>query len=149
MSLKQRIDEDLKKAMKARDQTALSVTRLLKSAITNREIELGKPIDDAEVIKQVDKQLRQRKDAANQFRAGNRPELAAQEEAEAALLESYLPARLTGPELEKMVDEVISELGAKSVKDLGTVMKAALERAQGRTEGKALSEIVKKKLSSR
>lgn len=148
MSLKQRIDEDLKKAMKARDPVALSATRLLKAEITHREIGLGRDLDDAEVLKVVDKQLRQRKDAAEQFRAGNRPELAANEEKEGAFLEAYLPRRLGDEELEKLVDAAIAEAGAKSVRDMGAVMKAALTKAQGRADGKSVSEIVKKKLSA-
>jgi uncharacterized protein YqeY len=149
MGLKQRIDEDLKKAMKARDAAALSATRLLKTEITRREIELGKSaLDDDEVLRIVDKQLRQRKDSAEQFRAGNRPELAAQEEREAAFLSQYLPQRLTPEELSQVVDAAIAEAGARGPRDMSAVMKLAMARTQGRADGKAVSDLVKQKLSA-
>jgi len=149
MSLKQRIDEDLKKAMKARDSAALSATRLLKTEITRQEMALDKPaLDDEEVLRLVDKQLRQRKDSAEQFRKGNRPELAEQEEREAAFLAAYLPQRLSPAELELAIDAAIAESGAKSPRDMSAVMKLAMVKTSGRADGKAISELVKKKLSA-
>lgn len=152
MSLKQRIEADLKQAMKARDASALAAVRMLKSAIVNREIELGKELgadaDDPEVLKLVEKQIKQRREAAELFRKGARPELADKEEQEAAYLQRYLPQRLTSQELEALVADAVAAVGAKSVKDMGQVMKVAQAKAQGRIDGKSLSEAVKRKLSS-
>ncbi|MGI5860782.1 MAG: GatB/YqeY domain-containing protein [Myxococcales bacterium] len=148
-SLKQRIAEDLKRAMKARDAASLSALRLLKSAITNREIELGSEVDDLEILRLVEKQLKQRRESAEVYRQAGRSELAEKEEKEASVLQSYLPARLAPDELERLVDEVIAELGASSMKDMGPVMKAALAKAQGRAASKAISDVVKSKLASR
>ena len=148
MGLKQRIDEDLKRGMKARDPVALSATRLLKTEVTRREIELNKDLDEPEILRLVDKQLKQRLDSAEQFRKGGRPELAEKEEQEAAFLKAYLPEPLGPLELEQLVDAAVKETGAKSARDMGAVMKAALAKAQGRADGKAVSELVKKKLST-
>ncbi|MBI5547303.1 MAG: GatB/YqeY domain-containing protein [Deltaproteobacteria bacterium] len=148
MSLKQKIDEDLKKAMKARDAAALSATRLLKTEITKKEIELGKKdLDDAEVLKLVERQLKQRVESAEQFKKGNRPELAAQEEAEGAFLKAYLPQPLSPHELDQLVAQAIVETGAKTPREMGAVMKLAQAKAAGRADGKTLSELVKKKLT--
>lgn len=147
MSLKQRIDEDLRKAMKARDEAALSATRLLKTEITRREIELGKDLDDPEVLRLVEKQLKMRRESATQFRDNGRPELAEREEKEGAFLQAYLPQPLSPEELERLVDAAIAQTGAKSPKEMGQVMKHVLAQAQGRADGKVVSELVKKKLS--
>jgi hypothetical protein len=148
MSLKQRVEADLRQAMKARDEVTLGAVRMLKSAVVNREIELGKDADDAEVLKLVEKQVKQRHESAGLFAKGGRPELAEREEKEATYLESYLPRRLTPEELEALVAAAAAEVGATSVKNMGQVMKAAQARSQGRVDGKALSEAVKRKLST-
>ena len=148
MSLKQRIDEDMKRALKARDQAALTAVRMLKSAITNREIELGKEADDAEVLRLIEKQIKQRRESAQVYRQNNRPELAEAEEREAAFLGAYLPARLSDAEVEALVAEALAEVGAKSMKDMGPAMKAAQARAAGRVDARTLSEVVKRKLST-
>lgn len=149
MSFEQRLDEDLKKAMKARDAAALSALRLLKAEITKKEIELGKKaLDDAEALKLVEKALKQRGESADLFRKGGRAELAEQEEREAAFLKAYLPARLSDSELEALVSQAVAETGAQSPKDMGSVMKAAQAKAAGRADGKTLSELVKKKLAN-
>ncbi len=149
MGLKQRFEEDLKKAMRSRDAAALSALRLLKSEITKKEVELGKKeLDDAEILKLVERALKQRGESAEQFRKGGRAELAEQEEREAAFLKGYLPARLTEQELDALVTEAIAETGARSPKDLGAAMKAALAKAAGRADGKSVSELVKKKLAN-
>ena len=149
MSLKQRLAEELKQAMRARDEAALSALRLLKSAITHREIELGSDIDDPEMLRLVEKQLKQRRESAKIYRQAGRSELAEKEEKEASVLQSYLPAQLAPEELERLVDEAIAELGASSMKQMGPVIKAAVAKAQGRAESKAISDVVKRKLVSR
>jgi uncharacterized protein len=152
MGLKQRVEAELKQAMKARDPVALGAARLLKSAIVNREIELGKDLagegGDAEVLKLVEKQLKQRREAAGIFAKAGRTDLAEKEEKEAAFLASYLPKQLTAEELEALVATAAAQVGATSIKEMGLVMKAAQALAQGRADGKALSEAVKRRLSS-
>lgn len=148
MSLKQRIEEDMKKAMKARDQVSLSAVRLLRSAILNREIETGAPADDAEVVRLIEKQLKQRRESAALYRQGGRPELAEREDQEAVVLQAYLPARLSDQELEQLVDEAIAESGAQSPRDMGPAMKAAVAKVAGRADSKAVSEVVKRRLAA-
>ncbi|MGC4115924.1 MAG: GatB/YqeY domain-containing protein [Myxococcales bacterium] len=135
--------------MKSRDAAALSALRLLKTEITKKEIELAKKeLDDSEILKLVEKALKQRGESAEQFRKGGRTELAEQEEREAAFLKAYLPARLSEQELDALVAQAIAETGAKSPKEMGAVMKVAQAKAAGRADGKALSEVVKKKLAN-
>jgi len=149
MSLKQRIDEDLKRAMKARAAAAVSAARLLKAAILEREIATqNQALPDEDVVKIVEKQVKQRRESADIFRKNGRDDLADREEKELAVLSGYLPARLSDAELDRLVDEAIAEVGATSMKQMGLAVKAALARAQGRADGKAVSELVKKKLSA-
>jgi uncharacterized protein YqeY len=149
MSLKQRLAEDLKTAMRARDEAALSALRLLKAAVTNREIELGAELEEPELLRLVEKQLKQRRESSTVYRQGGRPELAEREEREAAVLETYLPEPLPPEALEQLVEATIAELGASSMKEMGPVMKSVVAKAQGRADSKAVSELVRRKLSSR
>ncbi len=149
MSLKDRLDADMKTAMRERDAVTLSVVRLLKSAIKYREIELAKTLDDAEVQGVVASEIKRRRDSVEQYRAGNRPDLADREDAEIKVLQAWLPAQLSLDELRAKVDEVVRRLGAAGPKDLGAVMKALLPEVQGRAEGKTVSELVKARLSER
>ena len=149
MALKERIDADLKAAMKDKDAARLSVVRMLKSAIKYREIELMKPLDDAGVLGVVSSEIKRRKDSIEQYRAGNRQDLADKEEAEAKLLAAYLPAQLSAEELAAKVDDAIASTGAKGPKDMGAVMKALLPDVQGKADGKAVSELVKARLAGK
>ena len=149
MALKERIDADLKAAMKDKDAERLSVVRMLKSAIKYREIEVMKPLDDAGVQGVVAGEIKRRRDSVEQYRAGNREDLASKEEAEIAILQSYLPAQLSPEELSKAVDAAIQRVGAQGPKDMGKVMKELLPEVQGKAEGKAVSELVKQKLAAR
>lgn len=145
-----RIPEDLKAAMKAKDTVALAVIRALKTAMTNAAIEkggLGTVLDDAEVTALIRKQIKQRQDSLSQFTAAGRSELAATEAAEITVLEKYLPAALSDAEITALVDAVVTESGASSKADMGKVMKLAQERAEGRADGKKLSQEVAKRLS--
>jgi uncharacterized protein YqeY len=145
-----RIPEDLKAAMKAKDTVALAVIRALKTAMTNAAIEkggLGTVLDDAEVTVLIRKQIKQRQDSLSQFTAAGRTELAATEAAEITVLEKYLPAALSDEEITALVDAVVAESGASSKADMGKVMKLAQERAEGRADGKKLSQEVAKRLS--
>jgi uncharacterized protein len=147
MALKDRLDADLKTAMREKDAVRLSVVRLLKSAIKYREIELAKTLEDAEIVGVISSEIKRRRDSVEQYRAGNRPDLADREEAEIRVLQGWLPAQLTLDELRARVDEVVRRLGAAGPKDMGAVMKALLPEVQGRAEGKTVSELVKARLS--
>ena len=149
MALKERLDAELKTAMKEKDAVKVSVVRLLKSAIKYREIELMKPLDDAGILGVVGSEIKRRRDSVEQYRAGNRPELAEKEEAEIVILQAYLPQQLSPAELEAKVDEVIARVGAKGPKEMGLVMKALLPEVQGRADGKVVSELVKQRLAGR
>jgi uncharacterized protein len=145
MSFQARIDQDLKDAMKARDAERLGVLRMLKAALKNTSIEKGRVdvvLDDATAAAVVRKELKKRQDSIESFEKGGRPELAAKEKAEAAILSAYLPQPLTAAELQELVAAAIADAGATSKKDMGAVMKLASERAAGRADGRALSAAV-------
>jgi uncharacterized protein len=108
-----------------------------------------KPLDDAGVLGVVSSEIKRRKDSIEQYRAGNRPELADKEEAEGKLLAAYLPAQLSAEELAAKVDEVIARTGAKGPKDMGAVMKALVPDVQGKADGKAVSDLVKARLAGK
>jgi uncharacterized protein YqeY len=147
MALKERIEADLKAAMKDKDAERLSVVRMLKSAVKYREIEVMKPLDDAGVQGVIASEIKRRRDSVEQYRAGKREDLASKEEREIAVLQGYLPQQLSAEELEQKVVASIGAVGAKGPKDMGAVMKALLPEVQGRAEGKAVSDLVKRKLS--
>jgi len=147
-SLKERIDVDLKEAMRSKDELGTSVLRMLKSAVKYKEVEPGgHALEDAGVLAVIQTLIKQRRDSVEQFRAGGRPELAEKEEREIARLQSYLPAQLSPDELRAEVRAVIAQVGAKGPKDMGAVMKALLPRVQGKAEGKAVSDAVKAELT--
>lgn len=149
-SLQDRIPQDLKEAMKAKDSLRLTVIRALKTALTNAAIEkggLGTELDDAEVISIIRKQLKQRQDSFQQFTDAGRDELADKEKAEMGVLESYLPAAMTTEEVVALVEAVIAETGASTKADMGKVMGLLQKRSEGRADGKTLSQEVAKRLS--
>lgn len=149
MSLRQRLDEDLKNAMRARDQVRMDTLRGLKSAIKYKEVEGGeaKSLSDDDILKVITTLVKQRRESAEQYRAGGRPELAEKEDREVGILQHYLPAQLSEEEIASIVDQAVQETGASSPKDMGAVMKVVLPRTTGRADGKAVSEAVKKRLS--
>ena len=149
MALKETLDADMKTAMREKDAPRLSVIRMLKSAIKYREIEVMKPLDDAGVLVVIASEIKRRRDSVEQYRAGNRADLADKEEAEIHVLQGYLPAQLGEDELRGKVDEAIARTGAKGPKDMGAVMKALLPEVQGRAEGKAVSDMVKARLAAK
>lgn len=149
MPIVDQINSDLTEAMKARDAERLSAIRMVKTALKLRETDLPGVVDDAEAMKVLNTLLKQRRDAAEQFRAGGREELALKEENEARIIQSYLPAAASEEDLSIAVDTAIAELGATSIKDMGAVMKAVRPKLEGKTvDGKALSDMVKTKLSA-
>src|SRR5437870_7297918 len=150
MTFQERLDSDLKQAMRAKDATTLGVLRMLKSALTYAAI--GKSgaeaeLSDAEAAQVIRKQAKQRQDSIESFEKGGRTELAAKEKKELSILQSYLPQVMTGDELSKVVRETIAELGATSKAQMGAVMKALQAKVAGRTDGKTLSAEVQKQLS--
>ncbi len=148
MSLLTQINGDIAAAMRARETERLGTLRLLKSALVNRGVERGRELDEAEERQVVQQMVKQRRDAIEQFRSGNREDLAAKDEAEIALLSTYLPPAADEGAVEAAVDAAIAETGASSVKDMGRVMKATLARLSGVTaDGRLVSETVKRKLT--
>lgn len=149
MPIVDQINSDLTGAMKAREAERLSALRMVKTALKLRETELPGEVDDAEAMKVLNTLLKQRRDAAEQFRAGGREELALKEENEARIIQTYLPASASDEDISQSVDEAIAEVGASSMKDMGAVMKAVRAKLEGKTvDGKALSDMVKAKLTS-
>jgi len=148
MALREKLDEDLKAAMRERDQVRLSTVRMLKSAIKYREIELMKTLDDAGIQAVIASEIKRRRDSVEQYKAGNRQDLADKEDAEMRILQAYLPQQLSHAELEAKVNEVIGRVGAKGPKDMGAVMKALLPEVQGRADGKTVSDLVKQRLAA-
>jgi uncharacterized protein len=149
MALKERLDQDMKQAMRDRAQLKLDTIRMLKSAIKYREIELMKPLDDAGVNAVVATEIKRRRDSVEQYRAGNRQDLADKEQKEIEFLQAYLPQQLTEAELRDKVDEAVKKAGAQGMKDMGAVMKALMPEVQGRADGKLVSDLVKARLSGK
>lgn len=149
MTLPERINQDLTAAMKAQDAERLSVLRMVKAALKNREIEKMSPLDDAEAIKVMQSLVKQRRDSIEQYTQGGRPELAAKEAAEITVIEAYLPAALDEATLARIVDETLGEMGAPSAKDMGRAMKAVMAKLTGQAvDGKIISQLVKSKLGA-
>lgn len=147
MTLPERVDSDLKEAMRAKDAGKLGVLRMLKSALKYAAIEKSADVlDDAEASQVIRKQVKQRQDSIDSFEKGGRPELAAKEKEELAILNAYLPKGLEADELAAMVRETIAEVGATSKAQMGAVMKALQARVAGRADGKALSQEVSRQL---
>src|ERR1043166_6290843 len=150
MTLTERVDSDLKEAMRSKDAMKLGVLRMVKAALKNAAIEKGGPnevINDAEAIQVIRKQAKQRQDSIESFEKGGREELAAKEKEELSILNSYLPAAMTAEELKKIVQQTIAEVGATSKAQMGGVMKALQAKVAGRADGKTLSAEVQKQLS--
>ena len=150
MTLSQRIDSDLKEAMRAKDATRLSVLRMLKSALKYGAI--AKPgaeaeLSDAEAAQVIRKQVKQRQDSIESFEKGGRTELAEKEREELSILNAYLPQAMSADDVAKLVRETIAEIGATSRAEMGTVMKALQAKVAGRMDGKTLSAEVQKQLS--
>lgn len=149
MTLQERIDADLKDAMRAKDAGKLGVLRMLKSALKYASIEKSDAgLDDAAASQVIRKQVKQRQDSIESFEKGGRPELAAKEKEELEMLNAYLPKGLSADELAALVRETITEVGATSKAQMGAVMKALQAKVAGRADGKALSQEVSKQLSS-
>ena len=149
MALEQKIQEAIKEAMKAKDTVALSAVRAIKGEILLFKTSEGGTgeVSDGDILKLIQKLVKQRKEAAEQFVAGGRQDLADNELAEAAVLEKYLPKQLSEAEVEERIKEIIAQVGASSIKDMGKVMGAANKALAGLSDGRTISGVVKKLLS--
>lgn len=147
-SLLERVTHDIADAMKQKDQASLGPLRMLKAALTNREVEKKRALDEAEAIQVVNSLVKQRRDSAEQFTAGGRPELAEKELAEIAFLQRYLPPAADEATIAEAIEAAVAETGAAGPKDMGKVMKAVQTRLTGLTvDGRALSEAVRNRLA--
>ena len=146
MTLKERITEDMKSAMRAGEKDRLGTIRLALAAIKQREVDERIALDDAQVLAVLEKMIKQRKEAIGQFQAGGRADLVAKESAEITVLEGYLPARMSDAELDELIAAAIAATGAASARDMGKVMALVKSQAQGRADMGAVSARVKEKL---
>jgi uncharacterized protein len=145
-----RIQSDLTAAMKEKDELRLSVLRMVKSALKNKEIEKVRPLDDMESMQVLQTLVKQRHESAHQFRQGGRNDLAEKEEKEVRIIEQYLPSSPTDAEMQHAIEEAINEAGADSLKQMGAVIKAARARLEGKAiDGKVLSERVRERLTQK
>jgi len=145
--LQQKLTDDLKQAMKGGDTLKRSVIRLLMAAIKNAEIAKQKALDDSDILGVIAKEIRQRKESIEAFKQGNRPELAANEEAEMAVLEAYMPAQMSRDEIVAEAQQVIKEVGAESIRDKGKVMPQLIAKLKGKADGREINEVVTELLS--
>jgi uncharacterized protein YqeY len=146
MSLKERITDDMKAAMRAGEKERLGVIRMITSAIKQREVDERIALDDTQVLSVLEKMIKQRKESLVQFQAGNRQDLVEKEAAEIALLQGYLPSQLSDAELDSLITEAIASTGAASIKDMGKVMAIIKGKAQGRADMAAVGAKIKAKL---
>jgi uncharacterized protein YqeY len=147
MSLKGQIQDDIKTAMKAGEKDRLKVLRLVSAAIKQVEVDERKELDDIAVLGILNKMVKQRRDSITQYTDGNRQDLADIEAAEIAVIETYLPTKLTDDELEEMIDEAIAQSGAENIRDMGKVMGMIKTKAAGRADMGTVGAMVKNRLS--
>lgn len=147
MSLKERITEDMKTAMRAGEKERLGTVRMILAGIKQREVDERISLDDTQVLAVLDKMVKQRKEAITQFASGGRADLVAKEQAEIALLQKYLPAQLSSAEIDALISKAIASTGASSLKDMGKVMGALKGELAGRADMGAVSALIKQKLA--
>ena len=146
MSLKDRITEDMKAAMRAKDSERLGTIRMITAAIKQREVDERITLDDAQVLAVVEKMIKTRKESVAQFQSGGRDDLVAKENKEIELLQAYMPAQLSEAELDQIIAQAIADSGASSIKDMGKAMAIVKQKAQGRADMAAVSAKLKAKL---
>ncbi len=151
MSLKEQIGEDIKTAMKAKDKIRLQTVRSIKKAILEKEVELRPKGQDSltkeQEIELLSQQAKQRRDSIEQFKNAGRDELADKENQELAIIETYLPEQMSDEEVESIIDQIIADSGAATLKDLGKVMGPAMKQLKGKADGKKIQALVKTKLA--
>lgn len=143
MSLQERLMAEMKEAMKSGDSEKVSVIRMLRASLKNREIDRRRALTEQEIIETIASSIKQRRESIEEFKKGSRKDLVEKEEKEIAILQSFLPPQLTEEELEAKVRVTIEETGAKGIKDLGRVMKVLMPQVSGKADGKAVSDMVK------
>ncbi len=148
MGLGPKIDADFKAALKAKDAPTVSCLRMVRAALKNKEKDLRRPLEEPEEIQVLKTLAKQRRDSIEQYQKGGRPELAAQERAELEIIQAYLPAQLDQAAIEKVLDEVFTEVKPLGPKDMGKVMKAAMARLAGQADGKLVNQLVRQRLTS-
>ena len=148
MNLQDRIESAMRDGMRARDERRTQTLRMAMSAAHNREIELGRSLTDDDYIEILGRQVKQRRESIEAFRAGGRAEMAANEEAEAVILAEFLPEAIPADELERLVRAAIAETGASTAADLGRVMSKVVPQTKGRADGKAISDLVRQLLGA-
>ncbi len=146
MTLKDRITDDMKTAMRAGEKERLATIRLILAAIKQREVDERIALDDTQVLTVVEKMVKQRKEAISQFEAGGRADLVAKEQAEIVILQTYLPAQLSDAELDALIAEAMASTGASTIKDMGKVMGVVKSKAQGRADMALVGARIKQKL---
>jgi uncharacterized protein YqeY len=146
--LRDQIADDMRAAMKAREQTRVSTLRMLMAAVKNTQVDKGHELDDEEVVDVVAREAKRRRESMEAFEKGGRDELVEKERAELNVLEAYLPERMGEAELASLVDEAIAETGATSAKEMGQVMKALMPKVKGRADGAAVSTLVRARLGA-
>lgn len=146
MALRERLSEEMKEAMKARDDLRLSAIRLIRSAVKNRDIELKRELGDQEIVEVIASLVKQRRESIRLFSEAGRQDLVEKEEKELAVLLAFLPQQLSREEVAELVERVIAECGAQGSKDMGRVMKALTPHVAGRADGKTVSDLVREKL---
>ena len=148
MSLKEKINEDMKSAMRSKDVALLGTIRLIQAAIKQKEVDERILVDDSSVISIIEKMLKQRNDSIEAFKKANRTDLVDKEEFEVSVLKNYMPDQMNAEEVEKIIQEVIKKIGASSMKEMGPVMAQAKEILSGKANMAEVSKIIKAKLSS-
>ncbi len=147
MKLAERVNVDIAAAMRARETVRLSALRMLKTALTNKNVEKGRDLDENEGLQVIGTLIKQRRDSIEQFQKGGRQDLVDREQAEIGVLEAYLPPPVSEEELAQLIEGAVTETGVSSAKDMGKVMKVVMARLAGRTaDGRVVSELVKKRL---
>ncbi|WP_438446225.1 GatB/YqeY domain-containing protein [Gorillibacterium sp. sgz5001074] len=147
MSLNDRLNEDMKQAMRSQDKFRLSVIRMVRSSIKNIEIDQRKSLDDQEVLDVLNREIKQRRDSLQEFEKAGRDDLADQLKQELAILADYMPQQLSEDEVKEIVQQTIHEVGASSKADMGKVMSALMPKVKGRADGKLVNQIVQQSLA--
>ncbi|MEK7062075.1 MAG: GatB/YqeY domain-containing protein [Patescibacteria group bacterium] len=147
MPLKQQIEAEFISALKAKNAQLVSTLRMLKSAITNKEKQTGEEIDDTQILKTIEQEVKKRQESFNLYQKAGRAESAQKEQNEINILKAYLPEEMPTAKLEKIIDKTITKLGAKEIKDMGKVMGTVIAEVAGRASGDKISQLVKRKLT--
>lgn len=148
MSIQQQLQEDMKDAMRKKEQQRLDTIRMMLASLKNAQIDLRRELDEVEAVGVIQKEAKRRRDAMAEYTKANRPDLAASEEVELVMIEAYLPTMLSADQLRPEIAAIIAELGATSIADLSKVMPAAMQRFKGKAEGRVINEVVRSLLSA-